>query len=295
MITQALRVWRGTTLRGLVWLVAMSAAAIACDGTEGVTEPNVPIVPDPKLPASVQPAEIIKVVGDNQEGRPGDQLYPLIVAVRDAAGKPVAGARVRFSVTAGDGYAALILTSAGGNQFVARYRGPADQVTDAKGEALVLWFLGRHGENTLLATVEGAPQPLAATFRATSVSSGYTGGSFALTSNGTPIKLSDYFAQPYDCVVKSGSLVLSADGSFEAQGDFKCEVPGFEGFSFNVIETGFYSILNSTIVLHYLNSNDTAGFFWDRDVYGFVSESTVAFKSHGVEWRYAILANAAGP
>jgi hypothetical protein len=243
------------------------------------------------LSAPGQPAELIKLSGDQQEGRPGDQLKPLIVVVRDAAGQPVPGVRVRFSVTSGDGFAALILVSPGGDEFVARYRGPADQITNRNGEALVLWWLGRHGENTLLASVDSAATPLAVIFRATSLSSGYAGGSFGLTSTGTSVKLYDGLGGSFDCVAGPGSLVLSADGSFEGTGDFDCA-----GFRYNVVETGFYSVSGSTIVLHYLNSNDTAGFFGDRrDGHGSMSEDMIVFSSLGVEWRYARLAKVAQP
>lgn len=279
MIRQTFCARCGTAFRWLLCLTAVSAAAIACEGTSSTS------VPQPDLP--VQPAEIIKISGDHQEGRPGDRLQPLIVAVRDASGKPVAGVRVRFSVTAGDGFAALILVSPGGDEWVARYRGPADQVTNSKGEALVLWFLGRHGENQLVANVEIEGKSLEVSFRASSLSSGYAGGSFALTSTGTSVKLYDALSGPYDCIVKSGSLVLSRDGSFEGAGDFNCA-----GRSFSAIETGLYAVSGSTIVLHYLDSNDTVGLFGlSRDVHGVMSEDKIAFSSLGAEWRYARLVN----
>ncbi len=241
------------------------------------------------MPAPIQPAEIIKISGDDQEGRPGDELQPIIVAVRDTSGKPVPSVRVRFSVTAGDG--SVFGGVAGDIATVARYSGPNDKVTDGNGEAQVLWWLGRHGENTLLATVESEGKPLEVTFRATSVSSGYAGGSFALTSP-TSVKLYDGFGGgPYDCVAKSGSIVLLPDGSFEGTGDFDCSDPSGGSFSFNVIETGFYAVSDSTIVLHYFKSNDTAGFFERRgwDVHGVMSEDKIVFSSLGVEWRYTRL------
>ena len=238
-----------------------------------------------------QPAEIIKISGDDQEGRPGDQLQPIIVAVRDPSGKPVPGVRVRFSVTAGDGWVGITPDA---NHWVIGYYFRPVQVTNGDGEAQVWWWVGRHGENTLLATVETEGKPLEVTFRATSVSSGYAGGSFALTSTGTSVKLYDFMAGgPYNCVVKSGSLVLSPDGSFVETGDFDCSDTSWGGsFSFNVIETGFYAVSDSTIKLHYLGSNDTAGFFDSHlfsDVHGVVSEDTIVFSSLGVEWRYTRL------
>jgi hypothetical protein len=282
MITpQIIRARRGTALRTLLRLAAIPAVAIACEGTTSPNAPQ-PIVPAPVQPAPVQPAELIKVSGDQQEARPGDQLQPIIVAVRDHSGKRVAGVRVRFSVTAGDGYAALYREWPPGNVWIARYRGPADQVTDEKGEALALWFLGRRGENTLVVTAESEGKPLEVTFRANSRTTGFSGGSFALMSGGTSLKLNDGMAGSHNCIVRSGSLSLSPDGSFEATGDFDCD-----GFSFNVSETGFYSVSDSAIVLHYLNSNDTAGLFNDRDARGVMSEGTIVFSSLGVAWRYA--------
>jgi len=266
--------------------VACAAGTIACSSEQ-------PILNEPNLPAPIQAAEIIKISGDDQEGRPGDQLQPIIVAVRDTSGKPVPGVRVRFSVTAGDGFVGIGLIIdllPDGHEYGVLHI-PADRVTNGNGEAQVWWWLGRHGENTVVATVESEGKPLEVTFRATSVSSGYAGGSFALTSTGTSVKLYDFMAGgPYNCVVKSGSLVLSPDGSFVETGDFDCE-----GFSFNDIETGFYAVSDSTIVLHYLKSNHNAGFFVPRDVHGVMSEDTIVFSRYGVEWRYTRLDEVAGP
>jgi len=280
-------------------VVAILAAAAACDGAAELNspEPDLPAPPvsEPPVPAS-QPVQIVKISGDGQEGRPGDQLKPIIVAVRDPSGRPVPGVRVRFSVTAGDGFVALIRVSAGGDEWLARFRGPADQVTDRSGEAAAFWFIGRNGENTLGATVESEGRLLEVNFRATSVSSAYAGGSFALKSNGTSIKLVDGLGGgPYDCDMRSGSLVLSPDGSFEGKSDFNCQYGSPYSLNFTVIETGFYAVFESTIVLHYLESNDTAGFFWDRDAQGVMSGDTIVFSSMGVEWRYARLDAMATP
>ncbi|MBA3342201.1 MAG: hypothetical protein H0T48_10230 [Gemmatimonadaceae bacterium] len=240
------------------------------------------------MPAPNKPAEIIKIAGDDQRARPGDRLQPIVVAVRDLSGKPVSGAQVTFAVTAGDGFFGTIEVGPDGTPWVGRWKSPVSQVANGNGEATVLWFLGRHGENTLLATVEGEGKPLEVTFRATSMSSGYPGGSFALTSTGTSMKLYDGFAGgPYNCVINSGLLVLSPDGSFEGKGHFDCGPEPWGAFSFDVIETGFYAVSDSTIVLHYLKSNDTAGFFTLRDVHGVVSDGTIGFSYYGVEWRYA--------
>jgi hypothetical protein len=133
-------------------------------------------------------------------------------------------------------------------------------------------------------------------FRATSVSSGYAGGSFALTSTGTYEHNDGIAGAPYNCVVKSGSLVFSPNGSFEGTNDFDCSAPWSGSFSLNVIETGFYAVSDSTIVLHYVNSNDTVGFIPDsRDAHGVMSEDKIVFSSLGVEWRYMRLDEVARP
>lgn len=291
---------------GIQFFVACAAGTIACSSEQTVQPiPNEPNLPVPLMPAPIQAAEIIKISGDDQEGRPGDKLQPIIVVVRDSSGKPVPGVRVQFSVTAGDGFVGFGLTIdllPDGHEYGVLHI-PADRVTNGNGEAQVWWWLGRHGENMLLATVEGEGKPLEVTFRATSVSSGYAGGSFALTSP-TSVKLYDYWGGgPYDCVVKSVSLVLSPDGSFEGTNDFDCSNPYGRraSFSFNVIETGVYAVSDSTIALHYLNENvnenvngnDPVGFFdvdffgfEPRDVHGVMSEDTMVFSSLGVEWRY---------
>ena len=286
-VRDILRVWRRTSRKSFL-LGVVSAVAAACDGVTG------PAAPVTAAPPPVATVEIIKVSGDRQQGRPGDQLEPIIVSVRDALGKPVPGVTVSFAVTAGDGVVSLILLSLHGDPFVARYRGPAPQITDAKGEALALWSLGRHGENTVAATIELEGKPLQATFQATSVSSGYTGGSFALESNGNFARLYDAMAGgPYDCSPKSGSLELAKDGSFVAKSDFFC-LASSQRFAFSATETGFYAVSGSTILLHYLTSSDTAGFLDPRDVFGAVNQDTITFSSYGIEWRYG-KDNQAGP
>jgi hypothetical protein len=94
----------------------------------------------------------------------------------------------------------------------------------------------------------------------------------------------------HNCVVKSGSLVLSPDGSFSAPGDFDCT-----GFSFSGTEMGLYAVSGSTIVLHYLEANEPAGLLDGvRDAQGVISDGRITFKSRGVEWTYAPEANSAG-
>lgn len=274
-------------LKASLLSLAVLAGTLGCEGATAPRELRYE-PPGPHVPASNEPSKIIVISGDDQQGRPGDRLQPIVVAVRDPSGRPVSGARVMFAVIAGDGSVGTMIVGPDGLDREARWNGPAPEVTNGDGEATVLWWLGRHGENTLLATVESEGKAPEVTSRATSLSSGYAGGAFALTSGGTSLTLNDGMAGgPYGCVVKSGSIVLSADGSFEGEGQFTCG--NWPTFGINVIETGFYADSGSTIMLHYLKSNDTAGFFPPREVYGVMGEGTIAFSSYGVEWRYTKL------
>lgn len=262
------RAWRATPAKAAFWSLAISVATVACDSA---TSPNggpdlqAPPVPAP-VPAPIQPAEIIKISGDRQSGRPGDQLQPIIVAVRDRSGERVAGATVTFLVTAGDGY-------------VGMHREVAT-VTNGDGEATIMWRLGRAGQNTLLALVKTEGKPLQASFLATSLSSGYPGGSFALTPAGTVLALYDYLWNgPLNCTVQWGLLVLLSDGAFQETRRFDC------GFSLEVNETGFYRVSNSTMVLHYLTDTQGPwGFlgFFPRDLDGTVSQDAVVVSDYGV-------------
>lgn len=73
---------RGTALR---W-IALVSAVTACGGGD-----------DLLLPGSAEPASIVLVQGDQQNGRVGEALpQPLVAAVTDANGRPVQGATVLF-------------------------------------------------------------------------------------------------------------------------------------------------------------------------------------------------------
>lgn len=262
-------------------VAAISVVTLACGGATEVNEP----APDV---AAAEPVGIIKLSGDVQQGRPGERLHPIVVAVRDRLGRPVPGVRVRFSVKSGDGSVGLFVVPPSGNGFVARYRGPADGITDENGTATGFWWLGKHGENLVVAAVESDGERLEATFRATSVSSGYAGGTFSLRSAETSLKLYDGLAGgPYDCAMISGSLVLFADGSFQGATDFTCRFFSPESFDISVAEDGFYAVSDSTVVIHYLKSNDTIGFFDPRDVQGSMTGEAIVFSSYGAEWRYS--------
>jgi hypothetical protein len=227
-----------------------------------VPEPELPKPELPKLPVQhVPPAQIIKISGDGRVGRPGDPIQ-LIVAVSDAAGRPVPGVRVKFSVTAGDGLV--------GTEFL----------TDADGEVDAVWSLGRHGENVVVAAAESGGTPLVVTFHAESMSSGYAGGSFALTSTGTSLKLYDSLWNEFSCDVTSGSIVLSPDGSFVGTSGFDCS-----GRSLDVSESGFYAVSDSTITLHYFKEK-AFDLLRDKYVRGVLTGDSMVFTDFEVEWRY---------
>lgn len=226
------------------------------------------------------------ISGDDQQGRPGDLLSPIVVAVRDSSGKPVPGARVQFWVTAGDGLVGVAGAPIPGGEWVAS--GPSYQLTDQKGEALMLWWLGRHGQNNLLAIVESEERPLQLTFSATSVSGAYAPGSFALTPTGTSITLVEGWGGEGTtaCIARSGSLVLERDGTFEATAHFDCSVDMTLPFSFGVTETGFYAVSDSVIVLRYLTSDDRYGLLNRRAAHGLASDEMIVVRSYGANWQY---------
>ncbi|HEX5385795.1 MAG TPA: Ig-like domain-containing protein [Gemmatimonadales bacterium] len=126
----------------LAWVAACAglAVAAACGGS------------DLLLPSDNAAASITIAAGDGQSAAAGATL-PDSVAVRvtDANGRPVAGQRVAFVVTAGAGAAA-----------------PDTALTDAQGRAAAHWTLGGSaGAQTLEARVVGASAALAAHFAAT--------------------------------------------------------------------------------------------------------------------------------
>jgi hypothetical protein len=110
---------------GLVFLVATVSA---CGGGDIVTP--------------VPPAQMTVVSGDNQSATAGQALpTPLTVAVTTAAGAPVVGDTVTWTIMTGTG--SLSATSA---------------VTDAAGHAAVNWTLGQEtGTQSVLASVRWRP------------------------------------------------------------------------------------------------------------------------------------------
>lgn len=271
------KIWRAAPAKPVLWFLAAAAAA-ACDSATSPAGPSAAKVPVPPVPTpAIEPTRIIKASGDAQEGRPGDKLQqPIVVTVLDAGGRPVTGVQVRFAVVAGDGFIGDVLDWP--------HSTAASQVTNSNGQALVLWWLGRYGENTVVAGVQLNSSRIEATFHATSVSGGYSAGSFVLQPAGESMELyGDMGDGPYKCVVPAASLTLLSDGSFEGRRlfDFGLQRPTVE-----VTETGYYAGSDSTIVLHFLKSNDTAGFVAQRDVQGVISRDEITFKDYRVDWRY---------
>ena len=117
----------------------LASAAISCGGG------------DLGLPEDQSPSDITIVAGNGQVGAVGAELSsPLVVRVDDAQGRPVAGARVAFTLGAG---------AAGGSTA------PDTAVTDADGEASALLVLGgAEGRQTVDAVVVG--EALVASFSA---------------------------------------------------------------------------------------------------------------------------------
>ena len=101
------------------------------------------------LPADGEPAAIAIVSGDAQAGLVGSALgNPLVVRVTDGEDRPIAGTKVTFTVTSGEGTVAPSTTS-----------------TDADGLAGADWVLGpQAGTQTVDARVTDAVPPLAVRF-----------------------------------------------------------------------------------------------------------------------------------
>lgn len=266
-------------LRG--WTAALGSIAIfttivACDGATLYA------------PQIRRPAEIIKTAGDNQQASPGARLDPVGVVVQDSVGRAISGILVTFSVTRGDGFvgtAPVGIPDTG--SAVTPTHQPVSQMTNAKGEATARWWNGKSGENTLLVTTEMLGATAQTVFHATSSPTGYAGGLFSLTSRGTALTLHERTSgETYQCVVTSGSLTLSPDGSFEDKRHFDCKLLFGDVGGFDVNETGFYSVSGSTINLHYLDSGDAVGWFDPRDVTAVLNESSIDVNVLGVALRY---------
>ena len=245
----------------------MVLAGIGCDST---TEPTAlpPAVPPPPRPALSQPAEIVRISGDNQRGTPGSLLEPIIVGVRDAAGKPLPGVTVAFSVAETDGITDI-----------------DSYVTDDGGKISVRWWLGRAGPNSLVATVENQPKPLHVTFSAMSVFDDYPGATFQLASAGQKISLQvELFEGPTYCSIQSGSLLLQPDGAFIERRKFDC------GTSLTVVESGFYGLSSSGFRLLYTGRYEVPdvglGGVSSRQVDVPLDQDIVVLHSFGLDWSY---------
>lgn len=95
-----------------------------------------------------QPAQLLVVSGDRQDGAPAGPLAdPLVVKVVSAQGRPVPQAVVAWSVTGGGGTLSA-----------------ATATTDATGMARVAWTLGAAGPNAATATVGALPPAAFAAF-----------------------------------------------------------------------------------------------------------------------------------
>lgn len=111
-------------------LVVATALAMACGGG------------DLLLPGDGQPATVAILQGNNQNTRVGEPLpEPIVVRVNDAAGRPVAQARVVFTATSGSGASIS----------------PSAVTTDNDGRAGAEWSLGSAaGSYTAEARVDGS-------------------------------------------------------------------------------------------------------------------------------------------
>jgi hypothetical protein len=128
----------------LASLLCLAGLAAACGGP-GLT-----------LPGNGEPAQLSIVAGDGQQGSPGEALPdPLVVALQDIQGRPVAGARVRFQF-ATDVPNAFLTPDAG--------------TTDSAGRAAARVRLGqRTGVQAIDATVAAPGEDLRVRFQATAV------------------------------------------------------------------------------------------------------------------------------
>ncbi len=154
-----------TSTRTLAAMAIFAIVSAGCGGDSSPVDPGTPV-----------PATIAIQAGDQQQAAAGEAVaIPPAVIVRDAQGKPVPGATVSFSVTAGGG----AVTG-------------ASQATNSAGVATVAsWTLGPSGDQRLSAKVGSLP---AVTFQAGIVpgteqhvgSFGSGGGTLAISDPGSP-------------------------------------------------------------------------------------------------------------
>jgi hypothetical protein len=232
---------------------------------------------------SVAPYQVVKISGDAQQAGPGDTLEPIIVAVRDRSGQPVANKKVTFAITAGNGWLNLERSPASPTYFRT-----VGGLTDSAGRASVTWWVGRAGENFLTASVVDAATVYETTFRATSEVEVPLNGSFLLTPAGKSVTLSTvitgwFVPAQLVCIVSSGRLSLRPDGTYTDEREFDCE--GLKAYG---AESGFYQLKNSIITLRPNNGSETSGFefLYPRYVDGVMSQNVIVFNSFGTEWQY---------
>lgn len=155
-----------TTQRIRIAATITSLALLAACGDDAVT----PDKPDPEDPV---PASVAVQAGNGQEAEAGQKvpIAPAVI-VRDAAGNPLAGVSVQFTVTAGGGQVA----------------GSAP-VTSSNGIASVSsWTLGTSGEQRLSAKVGSLP---AAVFTATILEDVVATTDFAVGAGGGTLTIND--------------------------------------------------------------------------------------------------------
>jgi hypothetical protein len=258
-------------------LFVATGAVVGCDN---------PAVPDaslnplpPTAPPPETSAKIVKISGDTQQGAPGDTLQPMVVAVLDRFGKPAVGARVDFSITAGDGLVIVPGTSS------PSYTTGVTAVADSTGRASAIWLLGRQGENVVTASVLIDRNVASTKFRAVSTFDSFAGGTFIMEASDKKVTLHEYEENaPLDCVALSGVLDLRYDGSFTHFRSFDCGVRE----SMDVAESGYYRVANSRITLINTSYESNDGYLIDPvyDSDGVVVQDTIVFTGSGSEWSY---------
>lgn len=159
--------------------------------------------------------QLVRVSGNNQSGRPGEELAePLVVRLVDRDGNGIADRAVSWVVGAGGGSVSSTTST-----------------TDGNGEARTTWTLGpTPGTNTLNAVVSGVG---VVGFTATATNSGGGGGS---GGGSTPSRL-QFLVQPSDAVEDKRIspsvevVVLDQEGDRVTDEEFeiKLELTGDEG------------------------------------------------------------------
>jgi adhesin/invasin len=130
-----------TNANGVATLESWELGAVVGTNTVTATATGLPSVTFNATATPGAAAIVVAVAGENQKGLVGTSVtIPPTVRVTDAAGNPVPGANVTFTVVSGGGVATGLT-----------------QLTNAQGQAAVgSWVLGDGAPNTLRATVAGS-------------------------------------------------------------------------------------------------------------------------------------------